>query len=218
MLGRTLYGRGNGHAFIRQLKPALWLRRGIGQSAGTWADQSGNGRDLTLFNSPTLNADGSYTFDGVNQYGNVVGGFTLNQPETVYLLFKQVSWTNTDYCCDGNSASTLTIQQITSTPSIRLLASESGAATNGNLAVGAYGVACGVFNGASSLLQVNMTTPTTGDPGSNNAGGFTLGASAAWTAHANIQVLEAIVFSAAHDASQRARCVRYLAGIGGVSL
>jgi hypothetical protein len=41
-------------------------------SSGTWQDQSGNSRNATAVNSPTYDAtDGSFTFNGTNQYFNL---------------------------------------------------------------------------------------------------------------------------------------------------
>lgn len=173
--------------------------------AATSFASSATGETWTINSSGGLKAQivgrASILFDGTADYLKT-NAFTLNQPTIVLIAFKQVSWTGNEYITDGNGTSSMTIQQITATPSIRLLASASGAATNGNLAVGSYGVVAAVFNGASSSLQVNLTTPTTGDPGSTNAGGFTLGASAAPSAYSNIQVLECILVPSALSTTQ----------------
>jgi hypothetical protein len=55
------------------------------QSGATWYDISGNGRNITLANTPTFNTSngGSYVFNGTTQYGSTTfpflsGDFTLN--------------------------------------------------------------------------------------------------------------------------------------------
>ncbi len=205
------------------LSPAAWFRAGQGQTVtgsgvSQWDDISGNGRHLkqgTDANRPALQADGTVLFNGTSHFLKC-DAFTLNQPETVYLLFKQVSWTGNDYVCDGNTFVSMSLAQSTATPRIDVYAGVAGVA-NTNLAVGSYGVIAAVFNGTSSVSQVNMTTAVTGNSGTNNAGGFTLGASGTPGGYSNIQVMEAIIFPAAHDADTRARVVRYLMGVGGVA-
>ncbi len=143
--------------------------------------------------------------------------FALSQPETIYLLLQQITWISSDFVCDGNTNSTGAIQQVGLTPALSITAGAQVANNNG-LALNAFGILTVVFNGASSLLQVNNTLQTTGDAGAGNMGGFTL--SAAGTAGAlpaNIQAKESIVFAAAHDAATRLRVIRHLAQVGNVS-
>jgi hypothetical protein len=218
--------RGGGLAsYVRGLSPAAWFmhQRGItvtGQGVSQWDDQSGNGRHLkqgTDGARPTLNADGSILFNGTDEFLKC-DAFTFNQPLTIYLLFKQVTWTNFDYICDGNTTNAVLFYQNGASPNISLFAG-GDVSTNPDLAVDTYGVLCGVANGASSVVQINNTTAVTGDAGANNAAGFTLGARGGGdSAYSNIQVKEAILYAAAHDAATRARVVRYLSRVGNLSL
>jgi len=211
---------------IKDLGPAAWFRAGWGQTVtdsgvSQWDDISGNGRHLkqgTDANRPALQADGTVLFNGTSHFLKC-DAFTLNQPTTVLMVVKQVSWTNVDIICDGNAAGTLYIYQVSSSPNINA-SSDNSVTTlglNGGLAVGAYGVACVVFNGASSSSLINLGTPVTGSVGTGNAGGFTLGARASGSASSNIQVAEVILLPIALDATQRARAVRYLMGAWGVA-
>jgi hypothetical protein len=219
---------GGGAGLILSLTPAAWFRYGVGitvtgQGVSQWDDQSGNARHLkqgTDGARPTLNADGSILFNGSDEFLKC-DAFTLNQPETVYILFKQVTWTGGDYVYDGNGSNGMAVYQTTATPNLYQFA---GGAVNANaittLAVDTYGVLASVFNGASSLNQLNNDSPVSGeDVGANNAGGFTLGSNGAgnggWS---NIQVKEAILYSAAHDATTRARVISYLARVGNLGL
>lgn len=209
-------------AVVRGLTPAAWFRYGqgitvTGAGVSQWDDQSGNARHLkqgTDTNRPALQADNSILFDGVDNYLKC-DAFTLNQPETVYLLAKQVTWTQTDRIFDGNTVNTGVLYQDVVTPRIYLFAG-SAAAANPDLAVDTYGAVCAIFNGASSLIQVNNGTAITGDAGASNMGGLTLGASGTPDAYGNIQVKEVIVFAAAHDAGQRAAVIAYLRSVGGI--
>lgn len=196
---------------------AAWYRLGMGitvTGAGVsqWDDQSGNARHLlqaTDTNRPALQADSSILFDGADNFLKT-GAFTLTQPETVYLLAKQVSFTNPDHIFDGNTANSGTLFQNVASPNVGLFAG-SVAATNSGWAIGVYVACAAVFNGASSLIQIGSGTPTNGDPGAANMGGFTLGSSGSGAVEwANIQVKEVAVYSDAHDASQRALVIAYL--------
>lgn len=216
-----------GPAQIKALSPAAWYRWGVGITVATgvssWADQSGNGRDLlqaTGGSQPTKQADNSILFDGVAQF--LKSSFTLNQPETVYGLLQQVSWTSgNEIWSGGASDNTMDIRQTTggASPSIAFPVAVDPTAANTNLAVGAYGVLVAVYNGASSLIQVNNTTPTTGDYGAANSGGITLGRQGTTAVRfSNIRVKEVIVFSGAHAPDVRRKIVGYLGRLGGVSV
>lgn len=208
-------GRGN---IVRSLSPAAWFRfnRGITQAGGfasQWDDQSGNARHLkqpTGTNQPAVNPDGSLLFDGVDNFMKC-DAFTLVQPETIYLLMKQVTWTINDRFCDGDTAvpASMLVYQSTSTPNITMFAG-SATADNANLGINTYAAICAVFNGASSVLRVGNTTEVTGNAGASNGGGFTLGAQSNPGAYSNIEVKEAIIFPTAHTPAQRAQVVAYL--------
>lgn len=74
-------------------------------------------------------------------------------------------------------------------------------------------VLCCVFNAASSAHYVNSTTAAvTGNPGSNGTGTMRLGATPTGTylLPADGKIAEIIIYSAAHDATQRATILRYL--------
>ena len=201
-----------------------WFRFGMGitSAAGSvsqWDDMSGGGRHLkqgTGAAQPALQSDGSILFDGSSDFLKC-DAFTLNQPETVYLLMKQVTWTTSDRSFDGDATNSGSM--INSGVSPQFIAhAGSNLAVNGNLAVDTYGVVAVVFNAAASLTQVNNTVPITGNANTNNMGGFTLGATGGGTSLANIRVKEVVLYNAAHDAETRAKVIRYLAGVGGLTM
>jgi hypothetical protein len=211
-------------AYIRSLGPAAWFRmdQGItvtGSGVSQWDDISGNGRHLKQgadANRPALQADGTVLFNGTSHFLKC-DAFTLNQPETVYLLFKQVSWTASDTFFDGNADATGRLYQLSSSPSMQASAGAALAVMAGP-AIGSVGVVSLVFNGASSSASVNNGAATTGDAGASNMGGFTLGTRGSTVDRfANIQVSEAIIFPAAHDAATRARIVAGLMARHGVA-
>lgn len=189
-----------------------------GLGASSVLDRSGNSNALlqgTDAKRPALQGDGTILFNGTSHFLKC-NAFTLVQPETIYLVFKQVSWTDADHICNGDSAN-VALFQSGFTPRLSMFAGSS-TGNNTNLAVGTYGVVAAVFNGASSLTQVNNTAPSTGNAGASNPGGFTLGANngggGAWS---NIQFAEGIVFPQAHDAATRAMLISALLSAHGLA-
>jgi hypothetical protein len=208
-----------GSPAVAALNPAAWFKWNQGVAVSQWDDASGNGRHLkqaTATNQPAVQADGSLLFDGVDNFMKC-DAFTLNQPVTVYALLKQVTWTLNDIIWDGNTDATMYLYQSDlSAPRIRTFAGTALTPT-ADLALDTYGVVAAVYNGASSLHQVNNQTATTGNAGAANPGGFHLGTKGgAANGFSNIQVREVIIFNAAHDAITRETVVRYLRRLGGV--
>ncbi len=207
---------------------AAWYRYGVGitvTGAGVskWADQSGATHDLVQATDaarPSLQSDNSILFDGTAQFLKA-SAFTLNQPETLYFLFKQISWTAADYFIDGNGLDGGSINQNLASPKIRIFAGNLDANFTAvlGMTIGAYGIVTVVFNGASSVLQINAGASASGNAGANNMGGLTLGCPGTAVGNfGNIQVKELIVFPAAHTASTRANIINYLALLGGLSI
>ena len=146
--------------------------------------------------------------------------FTFNQPETIYLVGKQISWTSDEHIFDGNALDSGTFYQINlSTPDVGIYAGgASGVATNSNFALGPYAIATVVINGASSSVQINRTTATTGNPGAANMGGFSLGADGNNLRFANFQAKEVILRSVADSAATRLAIQTALARKHGITL
>lgn len=136
--------------------------------------------------------------------------FTLNQPVTIYWCGSMLTWTASDYLCDGDATNSGALVQTTSTPRVNLNAGSSVAANSG-MALKTRGVFCAIFNGASSSLTFNRTAATTGDAGAGNMGAITLLARGAGDAGWLNGVLnEFIAYTGAHDAGARSRVTQYL--------
>ncbi len=190
-----------------------------GAGVSQWDDVSGNGNHLkqgTDTNRPSKEADGSILFDGVDNFLKA-DAFTLVQPETVYLLVKQVTWTLARRFFDGNIVNTGLIYQNPTTPTIKMYAgSDSG--ENSDLTIDTYSAICAVFNGASSILRVDNNADVSGDVGAGDMGGLTLGANGANGQWSNIQVKEVLIYNVAHDAAERLQMTAYLAQIGSLNI
>lgn len=180
---------------------------------------SATGETWTVNTSGALPAQivgrASVLFNGTSHYLKC-NAFTLNQPTCVLMVVKQVSWTDGERITDGNSIDTGLIQQITSTPRLRIYAGAAVGAID-TLTLGAVGVIAAVFNGASSSVRHNMNAATTGNAGAANMGGFTLGAKADGVGPANIQVYETVIFPIAPSTAQLDRIVAGLMARHGVA-
>ncbi len=182
-----------------------------------WNDRLGSGHDLlqsTGTNQPKWFSVNGILFDGIDNFMKTAA-FTFDQPEFIYIVFKQVTWTDVDFVFDGFSASSGSLFQDTSTPGLKTYAGILSTLNN-NLAVDTFGIARCLFNGASSKFIINETTPATGDFGASNMGGFTLGYQAGATHWANIQVKEIILRKVADGATDEASIYSYLANKYGI--
>ena len=204
---------------------AAWFRFKLGITSSSnavsqWDDLSGNDRHLiqaTGTNQPALQSDRSILFDGVDNYLKC-DAFTLNQPETVYILFKSVTLTENDSVLDGDALNSMRVYQDTATTVGGFAGSGFGSNT---IAADTYVALTAVYNGLNpaSLVQLNAGAAVTGSSGAANAGGFTLGANGTVVGtYLNIRVKEVLIYATAHDATQRARVISYLSAIGDLGL
>jgi hypothetical protein len=195
---------------------AAWYRynTGITSASGTvsaWANQTGGEAlvQATAGNRPTLESDGTILFNGVDQFLKTAP-FTLDQPTTVYFLGRQVTWTANRRIYDGNALDSMRLTQQGASPNNAMNAGGTQIASDPDITLGEYGIITCVFNGASSRIQTGLNAAVTGDAGTNNAGGFTLGAAGNGGNPANFQGKEILLYAAAHDANQRAAVIAYL--------
>src|SRR3990167_4278196 len=105
----------------------------------------------------------SVLFDGVAY--NLQATFTLNQPETIILVYKAVSWTVDDYIFDGISTNSMGLFQNKSggggaSPNIALYAGGGSPNSNdlNNATVGTYHIVAGVFNADNSTITVDLNS------------------------------------------------------------
>jgi hypothetical protein len=182
----------------------------IATGVSQWNDLSGAGNHLkqgTGAAQPTVSS-GGILFNGTSQFLKATA-FTLNQPETVYLVGQQVTWTVNRAVYDGNAANSMQLVQTVTTPNITVFAGGGG---NGNTGwvIATNAVITGLFNGASSATRVNQGAALTDNAGANNAGGFTLGAIGNSTGFTNILVFEVIIYSGAHSTAQQTAIISFL--------
>jgi hypothetical protein len=140
-----------------------------------WNDKLGSGHNLLQSNAafkPLWVTPETVRFDGTTDVMNAA--FNWDQPCCVYILFKQIAWTNLHRIFDGNAQNFGALWQYSVTPNIIANAGVLSA-ENSNLILDTWSIVRVLFNGASSQLQVNATAITAGNFGTRNMDGFTLG-------------------------------------------
>ncbi len=182
-----------------------------------WTDISGNGNHLlqaTETNKPLrvaglLNGYDGVRFNGVDNFLKTLD-FTWNQPETIYIVFNQVSWINTDRIFDGKILNSGNFTQKTSSPNLLIHAGVTFGEIS-DFTIGSFHIGTIIFNGANSLIQHNNGTTLLGDAGTNDMGGFTLAAAGDSSLFGNIEVMEKIGYDTiTHTAEQRTQVKNYL--------
>jgi hypothetical protein len=183
--------------------------------ATTFYDQSGLARHLTQAAAsaqPKIiqasNGRPALLFDGSNDYLRSAT-FTLNQAWSFNLCYRLVAAAvSFPYIFDGTGNDTCSLFINNSSPLGNTMAAGSSLGTDNGVSMptGTRGVVAGVFNGASSRMEINAAAINsfTGNVGAANAGQVTLGAAGGLggSNFANIEVQEHIAFSTVHTSAQ----------------
>ena len=177
-----------------------------------WKDKLLSGRDLIQVNGtnqPLYEVDG-ILFDGIDNFMKTAG-FVYDQPEFIYGVLKQVTWTSNDRLFDGIANGSGELRQTTATPRITAYTTTGSIAFNSEFTVDTFKIVRLLFNGADSKLQINNTDATTGNAGTTSMSGFTIGAHGGNAAFSNIKVKELILRSVADNAANETAIYNYLA-------
>jgi Putative flagellar system-associated repeat len=189
----------------------------ITKDAGTgevslWKDKNNTGHDLaqaTATYLPIWSVDG-VLYDGSNDL-MVTAPFTFNQPETVYMVVKQVTRKTAGAFFDGNAAGSGCVWTPGTSPNTSLYAGAQ-ANDNINLVAGQWSIIRACINYENSTLQIDNTSPSTGDPGDYSMGGITVGAlHTGGGQYSNNQYKELIFRNVADDAATSKDIYNYLA-------
>lgn len=169
------------------------------EEVSEWKDSLGSGHDLLQENQvarPLWSFANGLLHDGLNKIMDMID-FTWNQPCTIYILLRQITWTTNRFIFEGKTQVEIFLRQAAAGVSPTSPEIEVNAGSNsdheGNLALNTFGIATIVFNGANSLLQVNDNIALIGNFGTNNPGGFRLaGSHHELQLRSNIEVLRIV--------------------------
>ena len=172
----------------------LTIKKDAAEKVKEWRDKLLSGHDLlqiTDIKKPIYSIDG-VLFDGVNDNLKALG-FVYEQPEMIYMVVKQVSWTIYDRIFDGNNDARCLLRLSATTPAVNAYAGVSSSA-NFDLVLYNFAIVRLLFNGVDSKLQINKNSPTAGNFGNNDSNGYTLASNGnPIKDFANIQVKEVIL-------------------------
>jgi hypothetical protein len=207
---------------------ALWLKADAGtyQSADTstpaaddgdpvrmWADQSGNGRNVSQGTSskrPTLAVAGgraAVRTDGVDDFLQSAA-FTLDAPSTLFLVFQYRNGSPAEYIADGRTLNTRVVQRNHVNTALRLYSGGIFDTTVTDMGVGVHAMVA-VFHDTDAVCNWDGTE-TTGVTGGSLASGLTLGvAGDLITGIAGADYYEVSLFSGALASGDRASLIAY---------
>lgn len=182
-----------------------------------WNDKLGSGHDLiqaTGAYQPSWTPGGIY-FDSVTHFLKT-SAFTYNQPEMVYLVLSQHSWSSAAVIMDGNAGNFGTLYQWSASPNIMAFAG-GDIVLNPNLELEQFAIVRILFDGENSKLVVNKTPPITGNFGSANMGGISFGGAANYTYLSNITIKDAVFRKIADEPTNEAAIYNYLKSKNGTA-
>lgn len=204
-----------------------------GDPVGGWKDQSGAGKDVlqgTTANKPVLRlgANGignraALSHDGSNDYvASAAFAAQLNQPNTIYVVFKPASNLSSAQLYDGIAgipARSVSFIDGTTPNKYSFYAgtvvSEAGTTANTNAHVD-----CCIFNGASSVRYVDNTQKIAGNVGTGFLTGIQIGMNVTFTpasAYAGL-IAELLIYNVAHDAATRQLIQNWLGAYYGIAM
>ena len=158
---------------------------------------------------PLWSAANGVLFDGINDFMKC-SPFAFVQPEFIYFVVRQVTWTALKFIYDGNSDIFGSMYQWTVSPSLRI-SNGIGCADDINLILNTFGITRGLFDNLNSSFQINNNPIQIGNFGINNMNGFTLGCSGNGVANfSNIEVKEIILRRTADNAAVQLQIYNYL--------
>lgn len=198
----------------------------VGSGVATWADQSGNARDVTqgtdpnrpgwsasdaLFGGkPALTWAGAQWLDG--------SAWNIAQPFTVYVAGQAGTFADWKTFLDYNGTGARTIVRADPT---HAFATFAGTANVLSANVSGPSLMAAVFNGASSAHYVNsLTAGGTSSPGSGGLGTPRIGAGpgGVYPLQSTSRLCEIVVVSGADSAAQREQMFRYLSRRYGIAV
>lgn len=189
-----------------------------GDPVASWADESGNGQTATqadatkqpVYKTGIVNGLPVLRFDGSNDH--LVSGLVRTQPYTAIAVVKATTGGN-EYYLDGASQN----QGIATATGSGILIYAGGVLTGLTVNMAVPQVVSTVFNGASSLMSSGGST-VTGDAGTGNTTGTTIGSDGAGTNCLNGDIAEMIFYDTALSTPNRQLVEGYLGAKYGIAV
>jgi hypothetical protein len=200
----------------------LWVRSDLGITkdgsdlVATWADQSGNGRDLTeatnkpLWVASLINGHAALRFDGSNDRLESAN-FTLNQPLTIFIVSKNVSNTDGDRLLasdDTEINSPNVVQRAGPSLQIQSNAADGASVASDTTNFHYYKI---IFNGTSSVISKDGGSDATDTDNFTNPMQRLRLANTITAAFANVEIAEVFIYNSAISGANLTAVNAYLA-------
>lgn len=153
----------------------LAITKNAGNYVSAWRDSLGSAIVLTQATDAKkpFHTGDSFIFDGVDDV--MRASYAATQPEMLYMVIRQITWTNGDCFIDGYNGSAASMSQSGISPQI-IFGSNSLYCTNVvNFPLNTFKIIRVKFNSGLSSIQINADTPKTAAIGTLSSGGITLG-------------------------------------------
>ena len=198
-----------------------WYDGNAGLTNLQWNDQGAGGHDIIFTNLPTIVPNATplrdaVRFNGIDQNGNVTTP-AVNQPFTIYLVVKSITWSNNDRIFDdGVTTPQKTMSKSSVSPNL-IIYSGLQLDSNPDLALNDYGVMSGIYNGVTSEIRTNLNASVVGNAGTQNGNGITLGSTPTALLYGNIEIGYLILRTGADSTAIQNRIINGLKAACGLT-
>lgn len=165
-------------------------------SVSTWSDATGNGYDLTATGSPTyktsgINGNPVVGLDGTDDYFDV-SWTAFSQPFSIYIVAQYPTASQSGEIFDGiNASSNRHLFDSDGSDNLRMYTTTgitgSGADTNPH-------IFSTLWDGGNSTLRKDGTQDASGDVGTNDSAGITVGARGDQNAYGEVEIGEILIY------------------------
>lgn len=152
---------------------------------------------------PTLTSSG-ILFDGIDDIMEMKDTFSVNQPYTVYFVYKIVSFTANRRMVSFLSNAGVDLRQYGTGGRIGFNTSSAVSIATEYSTLGERAIAVGILNGASSSIELNGRTAVGGDLGTRIMNKITLGGDFAYGNKANFEFVALIVRAGVDNSTKKA--------------
>jgi len=190
------------------------------QASGTSTvvDQTGHGNDITgSYTGPTANINGLQAgeFDGSNDLLDIDWA-NQSQPNHVFVVYQYLTSPSGPSAVFGGASDGPHKFGTNNNGDLDLFAGKGNNVVGGS-ATTSVTLASALFNGSNSVLRIDGSQVASGDAGSQDAGGFTVGSQAGGVNYANVAIGE-VLFYPQDKTGIQSGIESYLAGKWGVTL